>query len=147
MRYWCFYVIRKEIELCITWVKRAAVKIDMNFKTYMPQCKILNRIHSMALTKWCKFSIDSASRSVDLNILSFRVKRNELRVLICLFKQKTARAIKYQSPDFPWYDTRDVRRPWFFLTYRNERITNMALPDTSQFLTRHVPDLENFTAT
>ena len=40
-------------------------------------------------------------RIVDLSILSFHVKRNELRVLIWPFKQKPARAVKYQTPDFP----------------------------------------------
>ena len=41
------------------------------------------------------------------------------------------------------------------LTYRakikfsvsHERITSMALPDSSHFLTRHAPDLDNLTAT
>ena len=33
------------------------MKIDMNFKTKVPQSKVLNRIHLMALTK-CKLSKD-----------------------------------------------------------------------------------------
>ena len=79
---------------------------------------------------------------------SFRVKRNKFRQLIWLIKLKP-RAVKYQSPGFPWYVAHDVPRPWFFLTCRNIRMRNVALSDMSRFLTHHVlisdsPSVEEF---
>lgn len=103
--------------------------------------KILNRIHPMALTKWCKLSIDlralltwtfwnEQTKRTSENF-SFRVKRNKLRELIWPIKLKP-HAVKYQSPGFPWNAAHDVPRPWFFLTRRNGRIRSMALSDTSR---------------
>ena len=114
----------------------------MNFKTYVPPCKNLNRIHSMALKKWCKFSIDFMHCWIEHSEINKRnaYPRNELLESISPIKLKPS-TVKYQSPDFPWCTTRDVPRWWFFLTRRNGRIRNMALSDRSHFLTRQVPDL------
>ena len=86
----------------------------MNFKTYVPQCKILNSIHSMALTEWCKFSIDLRAlltwtfwyeqiKRTSKNF-SFRVKKNELRGLIWLIELTSLDVphVTYRGHDF-WY--------------------------------------------
>ncbi len=49
------------------------------------------------------------------------------------------RAVKCESPDIPWHDTRIVPRPWFVLTRRVAGVRNMTLSDTPRFLTRRVP--------
>ena len=41
-------------------------------------------------------------------------------------------AVKYQSPDFPWYTARDVIKPWLFLTRRNGRIRNAECREISR---------------
>ena len=111
----------------------------MNFKTYVPQSKVLNRIHSKALTKWCKLSKDL--HIVDLNILKwtnetharkfyFCVKRKGLRALISPIKLKPP-AVKYQSPT----------QAMIFLD------TPQVSGDTSHFLTfliSHMPNVEEF---